>query len=131
MTIKRTINGNEIEIELMDDEIEQAYRIRDLYYHTEDVSAELDERYYDNHCHVCGAEIENPNDMHIINDRVYCDKCCFYCDDCHEWHPIAEGRHSVTIDGVDYTVCNHVFITRIRTCDECGQLQWKSQKEEK
>lgn len=37
MTIKRNIDGKEIEIELTNDEIERAYRIRELYYYTEDV----------------------------------------------------------------------------------------------
>lgn len=71
MTIKRTINGNEIEIELMDDEIEQAYRIRDLYYHTEDVKMCFIDLYnkafpYDDHTAQCIAEramdIEGKND---------------------------------------------------------------------
>lgn len=47
MTIKTIIDGTEFAIELTDDEIETAYRMRDLYYHMEDVRSKLIERYGD------------------------------------------------------------------------------------
>lgn len=47
MKIKRNIDGKEIEIELTKDEIEKAYRIRDLYYYMEDVRGKVIERYED------------------------------------------------------------------------------------
>lgn len=82
---------------------------------------------YDNHCHACGAEIENPDDMHILNGRTYCANCCFYCDECGVHHPIREGRRDIVINGVNHTICDYAFDTRVSTCDECGQFLWNSQ----
>lgn len=44
MTIKRIINGAEVEIELTKDEMEKVYRIQELHYYMEDVRAEFGER---------------------------------------------------------------------------------------
>ena len=72
-------------------------------------------------CAHCGCVIRDHDDRAIIDDKMYCEDCYFYCDYHGEYEPITEGEnHIETVDGREMDICNYGLTSFVR-CDECGK----------
>lgn len=77
-----------------------------------------------NCCHVpgqtcanCGCVVDDPDELHEIDGRFYCEDCCNYCPVCEEWH----RREETYIECEDQYVCSNCLTEYYSWCEDCEE----------
>ena len=74
---------------------------------------------YSRVCSCCGRIIEEDEGLHIIDDAVYCEDCCFYCQHHGYWETNDNGVNELETPYETITVCDDALDHYFR-CAECG-----------
>lgn len=71
-------------------------------------------------CVHCGRRLEEDERI-IIDGKIYCKDCCFFCDHHERFEPITIGRNELTLDdGKHIIVCNLACDDFYVRCKVCG-----------